>query len=86
MYDARVFTTKYVNAEAKNSFAHSKMMIHRAVASESTCSVAQTSASYISRCVDIQGYHLQKQRTSIHGDPSLWYSHLSPPAIILGRL
>ena len=67
MYDALVFATKFVNAEAKNTIPYKKMMINKLAASALTNFVAKTSASYVSRCVDIQAYLLQKQRTSIHG-------------------
>ena len=67
MNDALIFATKYVNAEAKNTIAYAKMMINGVAASVLTYFVAKTSASFMSRCVDIQAYLLQKQRTSIHG-------------------
>ena len=67
MYDADVFATKYANVEAKNTISHAKMMINRVAASALTYFGAVTSASFISRCEDIQAYLLQKQRTSIHG-------------------
>ena len=77
-YNALVSAQKYVNAEAQNTIAHSKMMINRLEASALAYFCAKTSALYVSRSVDIQGYLLQKQRTSIHGDPYLWIliSHL----------
>ena len=64
-YNELVFAQKYVNAEAQNTIAHSKMMINRLAASELTYFCAETSALYVSRSVDIQAYLLQKQRTSI---------------------
>ena len=67
MNDALVFEKKYVNAEAKNTISYAKMMINGVAASVLTYFVAKTSASFMSRCVDIQAYLLQKQRTSIHG-------------------
>ena len=65
MNDALVFAKKYVNAEAKNTISYAKMMINGVAASVLTYFVEKTSASFISRCVDIQAYLLQKQRTSI---------------------
>ena len=67
MNDALIFATKYVNAEAKNTISYAKMMINGVAVSVLTYFVAKTSASFISRCVDIQAYLLQKQGTSIHG-------------------
>ena len=65
MNDALVFAKKYVNAEAKNTISYAKMMINGVAASALTFFVVKTNASYISRCVDIEAYLLQKQRTSI---------------------
>ena len=65
MYDAHVFVTKYGNAEAKNTifiiFAYGLDYF----ASALSYFVTKTSASYISRCVDIQAYLRHQQRTSI---------------------
>ena len=61
------FQKKYVNAEAKNKRSYAKMMINGVAASVLTYFVAETYASVMSRCVDIQAYLLQKQGTSIHG-------------------
>ena len=68
-YNELVFAQKYVNAEAQNTIAHSKMMINRLAASELTYFCAETSALYVSWSVDIQAYLLQKQRTSIRKVP-----------------
>ena len=65
MNDALVFEKKYVNAEAKNTISYAKMMNIVFSASALSYFVTKTSASYISRCVDIQAYLLQKQMTSI---------------------
>ena len=45
------------------------MMINRVAASALSYFFTKTSASYISRCVDIEAYLLQKQRTSIRKVP-----------------
>ena len=84
MNDALVFEKKYVNAEAKNTISYAKMMINGVAASVLTYFVEKTSASFISRCVDIQAYLLQKQRTSIHGVACLSYCQLSPAAMFHG--
>ena len=84
MNDALVFAQKYVNAEAQNTIAHSKMMINKLSASALTYFCAETSALYVSRSVDIQAYLLQKQRTSIHGVACLSYCQLSPAAMFHG--
>ena len=67
MYDALVFATKYVNTEAATPFIIIFAYDIVFFASAFTNFVAKTSASYVSRCVDIEAYLLQKQRTSIHG-------------------
>ena len=48
MYDAHVFATKYVNAEAKNTISYAKSMNIVFFASAFTYFVAKTCASYIS--------------------------------------
>ena len=65
MYDAYVFATKYVNAEAQNTISYAKMMNIVFSASALSYFATKTSASYISRCVDIQAYLRHRQRTSI---------------------
>ena len=78
MYDGLLFVTKYVNAEAETLIIIIFPYGQCYFASALTYFCAKTSALYVSRSVDIQGYLLQKQRTSIHGDPYLWIliSHL----------
>ena len=78
MNDALVFATKYVNTEAATPFIIIFAYDIVFFASALTYFGAETSASYISRCVGIQGYLLETQRTNIHGDPYLWIliSHL----------
>ena len=53
MYDALIFAIKYVNAEAKNTISYAKLMLSRVAASALAYFVAKTSASFVSRCVDI---------------------------------
>ena len=61
MNDALVSAQKHVNTEAKITIPYAKMMINRFPASALTYFVTKTSASYISCCVDIQAYLLQKE-------------------------
>ena len=65
MYDALVFATNYVSAEAVTLFIIIFAYAIVFFASALTYFVAKISASFMSHCVDIQAYVLQKQRTSI---------------------
>ena len=81
-YNALVSAQKYVNSEAASLFI---IIFECAIvfcASALTYFCAKISSLYVSRSVDIQAYLLQKQGTSICKVPCLWYSHLSPPAMV----
>ena len=83
MNDALIFATKYANTEAATPFIIIFAYAIVFFASALTYFVAKISASFMSRCVDIQAYLLQKQRTSIRKVPL--YPKLHHLLIVLRR-